>query len=69
MSDYEEGYEAAMEATNSFNWEPPLFNRLRAATMAFTEDIYCWHCHKALNADEWWYCFDCEQECWAGWGS
>lgn len=27
MSGYEDAYEAAMEPTTSFNWEPPLFNR------------------------------------------
>ncbi len=69
MSEYEEDYESAMEPTNSFNWEPPLFNRERdvvpyiVVNLAVSgKDIYCWRCHKSLNVDEFYYCFDCAQE-------
>jgi hypothetical protein len=59
------GYEVAMEETNSFNWQPPEFKR----DPYVAEDIYCCHCHRMLNASEFYYCFDCREECWAGWGS
>jgi hypothetical protein len=55
MDDYEDGYEAAMEQTNSFNYEPPVFNR----------EIYCWRCHRELSPEFGYYCFDCMQDCWA----
>jgi hypothetical protein len=58
-----DAYEAAMEATNSFNWDPPLFVR------HVREEIYCWRCNRALNANEFYYCSDCGQECWAYWGA
>lgn len=30
--------------------------------------IYCWHCHRALPAEFFYYCFDCNEECFAYWG-
>jgi hypothetical protein len=57
MTDYEEGYDAAMEQTNSFNYEPSMFVRDEQS-----EDIYCWRCHRQLAKKNYCFCIDCNEE-------
>jgi hypothetical protein len=59
MTDYEDGYDAAMEQTNSFNYEPPMFERIYARG----KEIYCWRCHRELAPQNFYFCIDCDQEC------
>jgi hypothetical protein len=76
MNGYEDAYESAMEPTNSFNWEPPAFDRAAVRRvfdnyligLAQKREIYCWHCNRELAAEFSYYCFDCREECWAYWG-
>ena len=74
----DEAYDAAMEQTNSFNYEPPAFKRPEhieaylqwTAESGDIEEVYCWRCHRQLNPNEFYYCFDCAQECFPNyWGA
>jgi hypothetical protein len=68
MNRYEDGYEATMEQTNSFNWEPPLF--VRDGMEIPRREVRCWRCHKHLTEEFSYYCVDCEMEAKFGyWGA
>jgi hypothetical protein len=60
-----DGYDAAMEQTNSFNYEPAKFAR------GIVGPVYCWRCHRELACAPLGYCFYCDElECLvAYWGA